>query len=99
MPLKPALFVLTVVVLAIRTSTSVRRGCAPTEFGEFQPLLRFKNAKDTGLLWMYALYTPPRPKKLSRTDMLLRTRSLIVILLIVGSVESNPGEFVWIFCI
>ena len=95
MPIKGALLVLIVVVaLAIRTLTPVQRGCTPIGFREFEPLLQFKNPEDAGLLWMYALYTPPKPKKLSRTDMLLRTRSLIVTLLIIAGIESHPGEFI-----
>ena len=93
MVVKGGLFVLIVVALGIRCASSTFRGCAPTGFHPCQPLMEFRNPEDTGLLWMYALYSPPRPKKLSRTEMLLRTRSLIVILLIIGCIELHPGKF------
>ena len=64
-----------------------------TGFQHFQPFMTFRDAEDTGLLWMYALYSPPRPKKLTRNEKLLNTRSLTVILLIVGGIECHPGEF------
>ena len=64
-----------------------------TGFQHFQPFMTFRDAEDTGLLWMYALYSPPRPKKLTRNEKLLNTRLLIVILLIVGGIECHPGEF------
>ena len=94
MPIKGALLVLIVVALAIQISTTVQRTCTPIGFREFEALLQFKNPWDSGLLWMYALHTPPRPKKLSCADIQLRTRSLIVALLIIAGIESHPGEFI-----
>ena len=89
------LLVLIIVTLMVRCTLPIYRGCAPTGLHPCQPFVHFRNPMDTGLLWMYALYSPPIPKKLSRVEMLLRTRSLIVILLIIKSVESNPGEFLY----
>ena len=93
MTIKGGLFVLILAVLVLRSSTPIARQCFPSGFLHFQPFIHFRNPEDTGLLWMYALYTPPRPKKLSRTHLLLRTRSLILVILLIGCVESNPGEF------
>ena len=93
MPIKGGLFVLILVALAIRSSTPIKRGCSPTGYKEYEPFMSFTEAEDTGLLGFYLLYSPPRPKKLSRVEMLLRTRSLIMILLLIGCVESHPGEF------
>ena len=91
--MRGTLLVLIVIALGIRCSSAIFRGTCPTGYHSYEPFTHFKNPEDTGLLWMYALYTPPRPQKLRRTDMLLRTRSLILILLIIGCVESNPGKF------
>ena len=94
MPIKGGLFVLILVALVMQTSTPIRRGCSPSGFRHFEPFMSFTEAEDTGLLGFYVLYSPPRPKKLSRVEMLLRTRSLIMILLLIGCVESHPGEFI-----
>ena len=91
--MKGALLVLVIVALCMKCSSATFRGCAPTGSHPSQPFMRFENPEDTGLLWMYTLYAPPRPKKISRAEMLLKTRSLILILLLIGTVESNPGEF------
>ena len=93
MTIKGGLFVLVLTAVVMCSSTPIEHQCFPSGFLRFQPLMQFKNAEDTGLLWMYVLYTPPRPKKLSRTHILLRTRSLILIILLIGCVESNPGKF------
>ena len=93
MTIKGGLFVLVLTALVVRSSTPIARQCFPSGFLCFQPLMQFKNAEDTGFLWMYVLYTPPRPKKLSRSHILLRTRSLILVILLIGCVESNPCEF------
>ena len=90
---KGGLFVLIFVALIIRLSAPLKRGCSPSGYKEFKPLMSLRDPEDTGLLWMYALHSPPRPKKSSCVEMLLRTRSLIMILLLIGCVESHPGEF------
>ena len=98
MPIKGGLFVLILVALVIHLSTPVKLGCNPSDFQHFEPFLTFTEAEDTGLLWMYALQSPPRPKRLTPCEMLLRTRSLIIeiILLLIGCVESHPSEFLLI---
>ena len=90
------LFILILTTLVVRSSSPITRQCFPYGFLHFQPLMHFKNPENTGLLWMYALYIPPSPKKLRRVQMLLRTRFLILIMLLTGCVESNPGEFICI---
>ena len=90
---KGGLFVLILVALVMRASTPIKQSCSPSGFQHFEPLMTFTEAEDTGLLSFYVLYSPPRPKKLSHVEMLLRTRSLIMILLLIGCVESHPGEF------
>ena len=87
---------LILVALVIRSSTPIKRLCNPSGFQHFKPFLTFTEVQDTGLLWMYALHSPPKPKKLTHCEMLLRTRSLIMILLLTGCVESHPGEFLLI---
>ena len=77
----------------MRASKPIKRSCSPSGFRHFEPLMTFTEAEDTGLLSFYVLYSPPRLRKLSRVEMLLRTRSLIMILLLIGCVESHPGEF------
>ena len=93
MVVKGGLFILIVTALAMRTSVPIKRGCIPSRFKEFEPLMSYRDAEDTGLVGLYVLYSPPRPKKWSRTDILLKTRSLILILLLIRCVESHPGEF------
>ena len=92
MPIKSVLFVLIITALVVRSSKPIKRGCNPSGFRHFETFMTFRDAQDTGMLWIYALYSPPRPKKLSRCQMILRTRSLIIILLLIGCVESHPGE-------
>ena len=94
---KGGLLVLILVVLLVRTSTPIRRGSFPTGYRELEPLMSYRDAEDTGLLSFYLLYTPPRPKKLSHCQMMLRTRSLLLILLAIGCVEANPGKFLKFF--
>ena len=74
MTIKGPLFVLIVVALGIRCSSATFRGTCPIGYHPCQPFMQLKNPEDTGLLWMYALYMPPRPKRLSHTDMLLRNK-------------------------
>ena len=92
MPVKSGLFALIITAVVVRSSTPIKRGCYPSGFRHFETFMTFRDAEDTGMLWMYALYSPLRPKKLSRCQMILRTRSLIITLLLIGCVESHPGE-------
>ena len=91
MPIKGVLFVLIGTFLVIRSSTPIK--CVPSGFKDFQPLMTFIEAKDTGLLGFYALYTPKKPRKLERCQKLWCKRSLILMLLLLSGIESNPGEF------
>ena len=93
MVVKGGLFVLVLAALLTRSSAPITRGCAPLGYHPTQALMHFTNPEDSGLLWLYTLYTPPSAKKLTRNEKLLNTRSLIVILLIIGGIESHPGEF------
>ena len=92
MTLRGLIFALIVVAIVVRTSTPIKRGCAPTGFREFEPLISYNEAEDTGLLGLYVLYTLKKPKKLQRTEKYWRTRSLILILLLMSGIETNPGE-------
>ena len=92
MPIKGGLFVIIVTALIIRSVMLIKRSCIPSGFENFEPFMTFRDAEDTGLLGFYILYSPPRPKKLTCCEMLLRTRSIIMILLLIGCVESHPGE-------
>ena len=92
MPIEGGLFVIIVTALIVRSLTPIKRSCIPSGFENFEPFMTFRDAEDTGLLGFYVLYSPPRPKKLTRCEMLLRTRSLIMILLLIGCVESHPGD-------
>ena len=71
------LFVVIVTALVVRSSISIKRSCTLNGFKDYHPFMTFRDPEDTGMLWMYALYFPPRPKKLSRCQMILRTKSLI----------------------
>ena len=92
MPIKGGLFINIVTALIVQSSTLIKRSCIPSEFENFEPFMMFIDSEDTGLLGFYVLYSPARPKKLTCCEMLLRTRSLIMILLLIGCVESHPGE-------
>ena len=92
MPIKGGLFVIIVTALIVQSSTPIKRSCIPSGFENFEPFMTFLDLEDTGLLGFYVLYSPSRPKKLTRCEMLLRTKSLIMILLLIGCVESHPGE-------
>ena len=92
MPIKGGLFVIIVIALIVRSLTPIKCSCISSGFENFEPFMTFKDAEDTGLLGFYILYSPLRPKKLSCCEMLLRTRLLIMILLLIGCVESHPGE-------
>ena len=88
----PMLFLI-VVALCVRHLSATFRGAFPSGYEPYQPLMEFDKPENTGLYWMYTLCTPLRPKKLKCTDMLLRTRSLTLIILIIGCVENHPCEF------
>ena len=74
----------------IHTNQMVMR---PKWFENFEPFITYLDAEDTGLLGFYVLYSPPRPKKLTHCDMLLRTRSLILILLLIGCLRVTQVSF------
>ena len=52
---KGCIFVLILVSLVIRSSTPIKRGCSPTGYEEYEPLMTFTEAEDTGLLGLYVL--------------------------------------------
>ena len=93
MPIKGGLFVLILLALVIRSSTPIKQGCSLTGYEEYEPLMTFAEAEDTGLLGLYVLYSPKKPRKLERCQKLWRKRCLILMLLLIAGVESNPGEF------
>ena len=45
MPIKGVLFILIIIALAICISTPIKRGCAPTGFKKFEPLVTFTEAR------------------------------------------------------
>ena len=96
MPIKGVIFVLVGTFLLVRSSTPIKWSCVPSGFLHFQPLMTFTEAKDTGLLGFYVLYTPKKPRKLERCHKLWRKRSLILMLLLISGIESIPGEFICI---
>ena len=93
MPIKGGLFVITVTALAMRTCTPIKWSCAPLGFQEFEPLMTYLNAEDTGFLTLYVLNTPKKPRTLERCEKLWRKLSLILMLLLFSGIEQNPGEF------
>ena len=93
MSIKGGLFVLILVCLFVRTSIPIKRSCAPLGYEEYEPLITFTEAEDTGLLGFYVLYSPNKPRKLHRCEKLWRKRCLILMLLLIAGIESNPGEF------
>ena len=99
MTIKGVLLTVIVVALGLRCSSPTFRSCVPIGYHPCRSFMYYRNPEDTGLLWMYALYSSHKPKKLSRGEMLLRTRSLILILLLIGCVESHPGECLDFFII
>ena len=99
MPIKEGLLILIVVVLVIRSTMPIKQSCIPSGYKECQPFMTYLDAEDTGLHWLYMLYSPPRPKKLSRCQTLLKIRMLILILLAIGCVESHPGKLKKFFII
>ena len=93
MPIEGVLLVLMVTALIHRISMPIKRGCAPTGFRHFEPLMSYRDAENTGLLGLYVLYSPKKPKKLDRCEKLWRTRNLILMLLLIAGIEPHPGEF------
>ena len=93
MPIRGGLFVLILVALIMRTSIPIKRSCALLGYEEFEPLMLFTEPEDTGLLWMYALYSSKKPRKLDRCQKLWRKPCLILMFLLIAGIESNPGEF------
>ena len=93
MSIKGWLLSLIVVALVVRSSTPIKWSCVPSGYKECQPFMTYLDTEDTGLHWLYMLYSPPRPKKLSRCQTSLKTRTLILILLAIGCIESQPGKF------
>ena len=71
----------------------IYKACSLTGFHPYEHLIQFKNPEETGLLWIYVLHTPHRSKKLTHAEKLLSTRMLII-MLIIGGIETHPGEFV-----
>ena len=96
MPIKGVIVVLIGTFLFVRSSTLIKWSCVPSGFLHFQPFMTFTEAKDTGLLGFYVFYTPKKPRKLERCHKLWRKRSLILMLLLISGIESNPGEFICI---
>ena len=93
MSVKGAPVILILVALLVRTSMPFQCACFPSGFQNFEPLMSYLDAEDIGLLSFYLLYSPPRPKMLTRCERLLSTRALILILLATGCTEINPGKF------
>ena len=93
MPIKGGLFILILVGLLIRSCMPIKQSCAPLGYEEYEPLMTYTDAEDTGLLGFYVLYSPKKPRKLERTEKLWWKRCLILILLLIAGIESNPGEF------
>ena len=91
---KGCIFVLILVALVMRSSMPIKRGCSPTGYEEYEPLMTFTKAEDTGLLGLYVLYNPKKPRKLHRCEKLRKKRCLILMLLLIAGIESNPGEFI-----
>ena len=90
---KGGLFVLVVTALVLQSTTPIKRTCIPSGFREFEPLMTYLDAEDTGFLTLYFLYTPKKPRKLERGEKLWCKRSLILMLLLLAGIEQNPGEF------
>ena len=58
---KGPLVVLILTALVMRTCTPIKQSCTPLGFREFEPLMSYLNAEDTGFLTLYVLYTPRNP--------------------------------------
>ena len=93
MPIKGGLFVLILVCLFVRTLIPIKRSCALLRQEEYVPFMTYRDAEDTGLLGFYVLYSPNKPHKLECCQKLWQKRCLILMLLLITGIESNPGEF------
>ena len=93
MAVKGGLFVLIVTALVVRSSSPIRRGCNPSGFLHFEPFMTFGDAEDTELLGFYILHSPKKPRKLDCCEKLWHKRSLILMLLLLAGIETNPDEF------
>ena len=93
MAAKGGLFILIITALAMRTCTPIKWSCAPLGFQEFEPLMMYLNAEDTGFLTLYVLYTPKKPRKLERCEKLWCKRSLILMLLLLAGIEQTLVSF------
>ena len=51
----------------------------------------FQDIQKSDLVWKYVFYKPLLLSKIHRASKLLRSRALIVMLLIIGCVEAHPG--------
>ena len=90
------LFVLILVALLIGSSTPIKRGCSLSGFKELEPLMSFRDPEEEeeeGLLWMYVLYNPKKPRNLHRCEKLWRKRCLILMFFLIAEIESNPSKF------
>ena len=85
---KGRIFVLVVTALVLRSTAPIKRTCIPSGFREFEPLMTYLDAEDTGSL----LCTSYTPRRLERCEKLWRKRSLILMLLLLAGIEQNPGE-------
>ena len=93
MPIKGVLFLLIVVALILRTSTPIKRGYSQTGFQDFEQLIEFIEAEDTGFLGLYVLYNEKKSRNLERCEELWHKRCLILMLFLIAGIEQNPGEF------
>ena len=90
---KGRLFVLVITALILRSTMPIKQTYIPSGFREFEPLMTYLNAEDTGFLTLYVLYTSKKPRKLEHCEKLWCKRSLILMLLLLAGIEQNPGEF------
>ena len=51
----------------------------------------FQDIQKSDLVWKYVFYKPLLSSKIYKASRLLRSRALIIMLLIVGCVEAHPG--------
>ena len=51
----------------------------------------FRDIQKSDLVWKYVFYKPLLSSKIHRVSKLLRSRALIIMLLITGCVEAHPG--------
>ena len=89
MAINGGLFVLILVALLVGSCTPIKWGCSPCDYKEYKPLVSFTEAEDTGLLWMYVLYNPKKPRKLHRYEKLWRKHCLILMFLLIVGIEAT----------